>query len=207
MEWNKHPELQGRHTFLSPSKYTWMRKSDDELIESYYNSFAERIGTILHAFAADHVRLRKELEDFDERAAEFELLRQNIPARAFDIRYIFPTLMSYVNDSIAYHMDAEIPLKYSDKCGGTADAIQFRRKKLRIHDLKTGTSPAKIDQLMVYAALFFLEYGFKPENTRTELRIYQAGDILVCEPTSEEIREVMETIVHADAVVQSLKEE
>lgn len=207
MEWNKHPELQKQHTFLSPSKYTWMRKTDEELIESYYNSFATDIGTLLHDFAADHIRLRRELTEFDDRSVEFELLRHRIPAGAFDVGFIFPNLMSYVNDSIAYHMDAEIPLKYSDTCGGTADAIQFRRKRLRIHDLKTGTTPAKIDQLMGYAALFFLEYGFKPETTRTELRIYQAGDILVCEPKPEEIREVMETIIHADAVVQSLKEE
>ena len=207
MNWNKHPEINGQHAFLSPSKYTWMRKSDDELVDSYYASYVATIGTLLHALAEDHIRLRRELTEYDIRSVEFELLRHGIPSQAFNIDFLFPTVMSYINDSIAYHMDAEVPLKYSDKCFGTADAIQFRRKKLRIHDLKTGLLPAKIDQLMSYAALFFLEYGHKPENVSTELRIYQAGDILVCEPLPEEIREVMETIVHADAVVQSLKEE
>lgn len=207
MEWNRHPELQNAHTFLSPSKYTWMRKTDEELAESWFNSFSQAIGVTLHALAADYIRLRREMTEADIRSVEFELLRNRIPAAAFDIEFIFPTIFSYVNDSVAYHMDAEIPLKYSDNCGGTADSIQFRRKKLRINDLKTGTTPAKIDQLMGYAALFFLEYGVKPEGTSTELRIYQAGDILVCNPAPEEIREVMETIVHADAVLKHLKEE
>ena len=207
MEWNRHPELQGQHTFLSPSKYAFLRKTDEELVASYYNSFATTVGTATHAFAAECIRQRHELLEGDWRHLEFELLRQKIPASAFDVDFIFPTLMSYVNDCVELRMDAEIGLKYSDLCAGTADAILFRRKRLRIHDLKTGTSPAKIDQLMGYAALFFLEYGYKPESTHTELRIYQSGDIFVCEPTPDEVREVMETIVHADSVLQKLKEE
>ena len=31
-------------------------------------------------------------------------------------------------------------------------------KILRIHDYKSGITPAKMDQLMIYAALFCLEY-------------------------------------------------
>ena len=133
--------------------------------------------------------------------------RRKFPREAFDLDFIFPTVQRYVNDSIARNMDPEIGLMYSSLCGGTADAIAFRRKKLYIHDLKTGTTPAKIDQLMGYAALFFLEYGYKPESTHTELRIYQAGDIFVCEPNSAEVREVMDAIVHADLVLHNLKEE
>ena len=204
MEWNKHPELRGKHAFLSPSKHTWLRKTDEELSDSYYSSFATDIGTIAHAFASDCIEQRRELYDYDIRNLDFELRRNNIPISAYDAGFIFPTLMNYVNDAIQFNMDPEIPLFYSDKCFGTADAIQFRRKKLRIHDLKTGTTPAKIDQLMIYAGLFFLEYGFKPESTHSELRIYQANDILICEPTPDEVREVMDQIVHGDAVVQRL---
>lgn len=207
MKWNRHPELQGQHAFLSPSKHAFLRKSDEELIQSYYNSFATTVGTETHAFAADCIKHRHPLEEGDWRHLEFELLRKNIPAEAFDAGFIFPTLMSYVNDAISYSMDPEVGLMYSKLCGGTADAIAFRRKRLRIHDLKTGTTPAKINQLMGYAALFFLEYGYKPESIHTELRIYQSGDIFVCEPRPDEIREVMEAMVHADAVVQNLKEE
>jgi RecB family exonuclease len=91
-------------------------------------------------------------------------------------------------------------------CFGTADAIQVRGDQLRIHDLKTGPTPAKMEQLIIYAALFYLEYGFKPERFRTELRIYQMGDILRLEPEVEKIREVMNSIVQKDRVLQSLKE-
>lgn len=207
MQWNKHPEIKNKHAFLSPSKCTWIRKTDDELAEAWFNSFATDVGTITHAFAADCVLQRHGLEEGDWRHLEFELLRNQIPHGAFDLGFIFPTVLNYVNDAIGYNMDPEIPLSYSDKCWGTADAIQFRRRKLRIHDLKTGTTPAKIDQLMIYAALFFLEYREKPEKASVELRIYQAGDILVCEPTAEEIREVMDQVIHANAFVQNLKEE
>jgi len=207
MEWNRHPELMNWHTFLSPSKYAFLRKTDEELVNSYYSSFATEIGTATHAFAADCIKFQHTLDEEDWRHLEFELQRKRFPNGSFDIGFIFPTVRQYVNDSIARQMDPEIGLKYSDLCAGTADAIAFRRKKLFIHDLKTGTTPAKIDQLMGYAALFFLEYGYKPESIHTELRIYQSGDIFVCEPKSDEVREVMDAIVHADLVLQNLKEE
>ena len=91
-------------------------------------------------------------------------------------------------------------------CFGTADAIQLDGDVLRIHDLKTGTTPAKIDQLMIYAALFYLEYGFKPERLRTELRIYQSDEILVHEPEAIDIRAVMDQIVEKNRVLQEFKE-
>lgn len=207
MEWNHHPEIEGRHAFLSPSKHSWLRKTDTEIADAYVSSFAQQIGTMIHAYAADRIKYRYEMTEADARILKFELVRQGIPDVAIDMDYMFPTVHRYVNDCISFGMDPEVPLKYSDNCFGTADAIQFRRKRLRIHDLKTGVSPAKIDQLMIYAALFFHEYAYKPESVRTELRIYQAGDILLCEPSAKEIREVMEIIEHEDSVITSLVSE
>jgi hypothetical protein len=135
-----------------------------------------------------------------------DLMRKGIPEYAIDIRAFFPTVMRYVNDSIDFMMDPEILLYYSDLCFGTADSIQVSNGVLRIHDLKTGTTVAKIDQLKIYAALFYLEYGQKPERLRTELRIYQSDDIIVHEPEVDEIREVMDAIVEKDRVLQKLKE-
>ena len=107
-------------------------------------------------------------------------------------------------------MDPEVVLYYSEMCYGTADSIQYSRSHdnyiLRIHDLKTGTTPAKMEQLLIYAALFYLEYGYKPENTKTELRIYQMDEIVVHEPEPDEIREVMSAIVSKDRVLQKIKE-
>jgi hypothetical protein len=100
-------------------------------------------------------------------------------------------------------MDSEIQLKYSDLCFGTADAIGVRRNWLRIHDLKTGQTPASMDQLLCYAALFFLEYkrDYRPQTMKTELRIYQNQEILISQPSSEEIKAVMDKVIHGDSVL------
>jgi len=206
MNWNQHRNLDGSHAFLSASKYSWLTKTNEEIVQSYTNSFAQSIGTLSHAFAADYIRFREKLKKSDSRTLKMDLMRRGIPEYAIDIRAFFPTVMRYVNDSIDYMMDPEVLLYYSDLCFGTADSIQVSNGVLRIHDLKTGTTVAKIDQLKIYAALFYLEYGQKPERLRTELRIYQSDDILVHEPEVEEIREVMDAIVEKDRVLQKLKE-
>ena len=206
MNWNQHRNLEGSHAFLSASKYSWLTKTNEEIVQSYTNSFAQSIGTLSHAFAADYIRFREKLKKSDSRTLKMDLMRRGIPEYAIDIRSFFPTVMRYVNDSIDYMMDPEVLLYYSDLCFGTADSIQVSNGVLRIHDLKTGTTVAKIEQLKIYAALFYLEYGQKPERLRTELRIYQSDDILVHEPEVEEIREVMDAIVEKDRVLQKLKE-
>ena len=192
MIWNRHSNLEGSHAFLSASKYNWITKTNEELVQAYTNSYSQTIGTLMHAYAADSIKFREKLRKSDARGAKFDLMRRGVPEFAIDIRSFFPTVMAYVNDS--------------DLCYGTADSITVSNDILRIHDLKTGVTPAKTDQLMVYAALFFLEYPYKPERLRTELRIYQMDDIIVREPEVEEIREVMNAIVEKDRVLQKLKE-
>lgn len=206
MNWNQHRNLEGSHAFLSASKYSWLSKTNEEIVQSYTNSFSQAIGTLSHAFAADYIRFREKLKKGDSRALKIDLMRKGIPEYAIDIRAFYPTVMRYVNDSIDFMMDPEILLYYFDLCFGTADAIQVSNGVLRIHDLKTGSTAAKIDQLKIYAGLFFLEYGQKPERLRTELRIYQSDDIIVHEPEVDEIQEVMDAIVEKDRVLQKLKE-
>lgn len=183
-----------------------MNKSDEELIDAYKNSFATTIGTMLHAYAADSIRLREKLRKGDAKGVKFDLMRRGVPEYAIDISSWFSTLMNYVNDAIGFQMSPEVVLYYSDLCYGTADSIQYESNCLRIHDLKTGMTPAKMDQLLIYASLFYLEYGIKPEKTHTELRIYQMDEIIVHEPEIDEIREVMKAIVDKDRVLQELKE-
>ena len=77
---------------------------------------------------------------------------------------------------------------------------------LRIHDLKTGKVPAHIEQLMIYAALFCLEYSIKPSDIDTELRIYQGDDILVEKPDPNDILAITKKIVEADKVIEQVKE-
>ena len=113
----------------------------------------------------------------------------------------------FVNDAIGYGMNSEQVLYYSDNCFGTADAICFDGHKLRIHDLKTGDTPASIHQLEIYAALFCLEYKVRPGDILTELRIYQSDSIVVGEPNAEIIVPIMDKIVTYDKIINKIKEE
>ena len=207
MKWNDHSRLVGTHAFLSASQPTWLRKDANELIEAKRNSYAQTIGTLLHAYAADCIKYREKLRKSDMRGVKFDLMRKGIPEYAIDIDRVFPTFMNYVNDAIGFRLDPEILLYYSQECYGTADAINLDGKVLRIHDLKTGIKPAKMEQLLVYAGLFYLEYNMKPEKIRSELRIYQMDEVLVYEPDSVEVREVMQDIEDKNRVLMSLMQE
>ena len=111
----------------------------------------------------------------------------------------------YVNDAIGFKMKPEQVLYFSDNCFGTADAISFRNDFLRIHDLKTGLIPAHMEQLEIYAALFCLEYKIKPGNIEMELRLYQNNDILIANPTVEDIVPIMDKIISFDKVINKIK--
>ena len=117
------------------------------------------------------------------------------------------TIYQYVNDGIGYKMDTEVVLYYSDKFFGTADTISFRNGMLRIHDLKTGKTPVHMEQLEIYAALFCLEYKFKPSEIEIELRIYQSNKVLVHNPSPEDISQIMQKIVHLDKLLNKFERE
>lgn len=206
MIFNKHLELEGRHAILSPSKHYWLNYDDEGLMRNYISSFATDIGTLVHEYASDRIRFRLPLDANNDEAKNsllLFLLKNGIPFKVIDLDRIFYNLVPYVNDAIGYKMDSEIQLKYSDLCFGTADAIGVRRNWLRIHDLKTGQTPASMDQLLCYAALFFLEYkrDYRPQTMKTELRIYQNQEVLMTQPSSEEIKAVMDKIIHGDSVL------
>ena len=111
------------------------------------------------------------------------------------------TIYAYVNDAIGFKMDTEVVLYYSDYFFGTADAISFRNNKLRIHDLKTGKS-GHMDQLKIYAALFCLEYKIRPGDIDMELRLYKNDEVIVFEPTAEDIVPIMDLIVHFNKIIE-----
>lgn len=181
MNFNKHSQFEGLHAFLGASKYHWLNYDEAKLIEAYERQMASVKGTELHAFAAQCIKLGQKLPKSKK------------------------TLNMYVNDAIGFKMIPEQVLLYSENCFGTADAISFRNNLLRIHDYKSGTIPAKIEQVMIYAALFCLEYGMKPNTINMELRIYQSDDILVNIPNSEDIYHIMEKIVAFDRVIKKIK--
>ena len=112
------------------------------------------------------------------------------------------TLNLYVNDAIGFKMTTEQVLYYSDNAFGTADAIAFRDKTLRIHDLKTGTTATSMKQLEVYTSLFCLEYNESPNNIAIELRIYQNDEVIVYNPHPEDILYIMDKIITFDKRIE-----
>ena len=182
MQFNVHRNLVGLHAPFSASKPHWLRYPDDKLIESYRNKQAAERGTRLHEWAAETINLGIKQRRSNE------------------------TICAYVNDAIGFGMSTEVVLYYSDKFFGTADAISFRKNVLRIHDLKTGKEPAKIEQLYIYAALFCLEYKIKPYDIKVELRLYQNDEVLYDNLESnpkllDDISAIMERIVYADKLI------
>ena len=183
MNFVKHSNLNGLHAPFSPSQSSWLRYDDDRAIEIFLNKKAAEMGTRLHAWAKETIDLG---------------IKQPKSKK---------TLYAYVNDAIGFKMSTEVVLFYSERFFGTADSIAFRDNFLRIHDLKTGKIPADMEQLEIYAALFCLEYKVKPEDIGMELRLYQNDEIVYHNPTAEDVRQIMDKIVHLDQVIQKLEED
>lgn len=183
MIWNNHyrdvPE--GAHAFLGASQYHWLNYDEEKLIAVYKSKLAATQGTELHKIAKDLITHGIKLPKSKK------------------------TLNSFVNDSIGYGMRPEQPLYFSPNAFGTSDAIKFEKDFLRIFDLKTGTIPASMHQLEIYAALFCLEYSKEPEKIGMELRIYQNDDVVIGNPEGELIRDVMNKIIFFDKLIERVK--
>ena len=182
MNFNQHFRLNGLHAPFSPSQPSWLNYTDEKALDVYSNKKAAEMGTRLHNWAKETIDLG---------------IRQPRSKK---------TIYAYVNDAIGFRMDTEVVLYYSDRFFGTADAISFKNNFLRIHDLKTGTSKVHIEQPIVYAALFCLEYKIKPSDIKIELRIYQNDEIQIYEPEEGEVEEIMRKIVHLDELLSSYEE-
>lgn len=205
MIFNRHSEYEGKHALFGASRHSWLNYTDEDLIKSYNNSFAQEIGTLTHSYAKDKIFYRQPMEDnrSERNALVLYLLKNGIPFNVINIEKLFYNLMPYVNDAIGFKMTPEQVLFYNEYSFGTADAISYARNVLRIHDLKTGTSPVSMDQLMIYAAWFFLEYKKEVnfQKSRTELRIYKDGEVIVNTPANHEISKVMEKVIHGATII------
>lgn len=183
MQWNKHWDLEGQHAFLGASNYHWLNYDQNKLRDVWRNYNAAQIGTRIHAFAKEAIELGIKLPRTKK------------------------TLNLYVNDAIGFGMTPEQILWYSNNAFGTADAIAFDGNILRIHDLKTGVTPASLKQLEIYAALFCLEYKQKPGEIDMELRLYQSDNILIEKPEADAILPIMDKIITFDKAINRFKKE
>lgn len=182
MPFFQHFELEGKHSYLSPSTPHWLGYDDDKFDRVYLSHEAKKKGDRLHKLAALLIRERVRLEDNGL------------------------TLNMYVNESIGFRMTPEQTLFYSDDAFGTADAIGLFNKKLRISDLKTGVNPTSIEQLECYAALYCLEYRWNPFDLEIELRIYQNDEVRLYIADPGKIRLIMEKYEYLTKRIAYLKE-
>ena len=180
MIFTKHSNLEGLHAPFGASQSAWLRYDDEKILATYNNMKAKELGTRLHAWAKETIDLG---------------IKQPRSKK---------TIYAYVNDAIGYKMDTEVVLFYSPRFFGTADAICFRNGTLRIHDLKTGVTKVHMEQLMIYAALFCLEYKIKPTDIEIELRIYQSDEVLYHNPPAEDIKSIMDRIIYLDKMLERL---
>ena len=178
MNFVKHSNLEGLHAPFSASQSAWLRYDTEKVLTVYDNMRAKERGTKLHDWAKRTIDLG------------IKQPRSN------------KTLYAYVNDAIGFKMSTEVVLYYSPYFFGTADAISFRNNKLRIHDLKTGKS-GHMEQLEVYAALFCLEYKIKPGDIQMELRLYKDNEVIVHEPTAEDILPIMDKIMSLNKALEN----
>jgi len=180
MRFNKHLNLQGEHAFLSPSQYHWVNYTPNRLAERWTTAQASAYGIAQHLYAQAEIKAGR-LSDH------------------------VGTLGMYINDAIQHKMTPEQVLFYSENCFGTADAISFRYKTLRIFDLKTGVIAGSVHQLEIYAALFCLEYEIDPFKINIELRIYQDNEVVIYDADPDDIVFIMEKIVDFDKQINQLR--
>lgn len=179
MNFVKHSNLEGLHAPFSPSASSWLRYDENKAITVYKNMKTKEMGTRLHAWAKETIDLG---------------IKQPRSKK---------TIYMYINDAIGFKMSTEVVLYYSDYFFGTADSISFRNNFLRIHDLKTGKHEASMEQLLIYAALFCLEYRVKPtELSGCELRLYQNDEVICDNPEPEDILAVMNKIVQLNKALE-----
>lgn len=182
MRWNKHSHLEGAHAFLSPSSYHWINYDSEKLKNRFRTLQAAKEGVEQHQYAA--ISIAEGIVQDDETT----------------------TLGMYINQCIQYRMRPEQLLFYSPNSFGTADAISFRHRRLRVSDLKTGETRVSEHQLEIYAALFCLEYEWDPFDLREiELRIYQDGRCRVYVADPLFIRQIMDKIVAFDKLLDKLR--
>lgn len=184
MRLNSHSEkLKDRHSFLSPSKFAWLRYDDQKLERMFAEHLAAVRGTEEHDFAARAIKLGHRMPDVEK------------------------TMNMYVNDCIGWRMKPEVTLYWSEFCFGHADALGFSESKmeLKISDLKTGRTPTQFDQLLVYAALFCLEYEYpRPWELDIELRIYQSNKVKLMEADPDDVFRAMDRILTGTRLLEAM---
>jgi hypothetical protein len=111
MNFKAHSDLKGEHSFLSPSKYSWIHYDEERLSSSYLKYLALQKGVDLHDLACKLIRMGVKLPKSKK------------------------PLNQYVNDAIGFRMIPEQILYYSDNSFGTTD-LKTGVSPVSIHQLE-----------------------------------------------------------------------
>jgi len=223
MIWNDHSrDRLEEHAVLNPSGFSWINYSGEQMEEKlqkrYFAHMRAPAGTAIHDFAKNCILLGErpphQINNVIKMIKLFMVQNKN-PYDPELINFIgclpphvFKTLILYIDDCVGFKMNPEKLLVYSESCFGTADAISFDTvtSTLRVSDLKTGDGPAHMEQLLIYDALFCLEYRFDPKNVKFENRLYQFGEIQeAIDIPSNIIADYMNQIIIKSKFMQQLR--
>lgn len=172
------------HSIFAASNYHWLNYDIEKMLDIYAKKVTAReIGTKMHNLAAMLIELRQPLPDVES------------------------TLNMYVNDAISFGMTPEKQLYFSEEFRGTADAITVDSENvLRVHDFKSGVIRASLKQLRIYAALFCLDFGCRPDDFKDiNLRIYQNNDIVEESVGVNEIVPIMDKMITVDKIIRKVR--
>lgn len=214
MNLNNHSRLRGRHALFSPSQPAFFSMTPDEFRDSLARKMRASLGTEIHGWAFSKISRRHKVTSVREAAKSIDeyifnkYYNEQYDSISVDGRRllkslnllppeVFETAKSYVNDAIGFRMKPEVVVEAipgAERFFGTIDAVIFSDKILRIHDLKTGSSTPKIDQLLGYDVYYCMEYDIDPYEIEHELRIYWNNDVLIATPTGDDIKPLMEKI-------------
>ena len=213
------------HAPFSPSQPAWLRYTDEQMIEAYKNKFRAQIGTEIHEWASHQIILANKPSGIREveRGVKTHIYEKFMSpfSRCYEPEYgslllkhivylpgeAYISTKQFVCDSVGFRMMSEEKLTLSDNINGTADAVRYYPKDnlLRVSDLKTGSRPAKVEQVFTYAALYCYENRIDPMKTNFETRIYQNAEIFVEQPSGEDINDILQNILHKDEVLKKFE--
>lgn len=205
------------HAPFSPSSPSWLSYSDEDIINAWKNKYRAAIGTDIHEWASVEISCRNKHGSVRDVAGSIkhhihEKYKRNPDYRELIFQHlkylpneVYSTVKSFVNDAVAFDMETEKKIGYSFFFNGTADALKFDNKFLRVFDLKTGTTPAKPEQLYIYCAEYCLEHSINPMDISFEIRIYQNDEIFGTNPNNSDILAFMDNIVHKNKVLMKFE--
>ena len=213
------------HAPFSPSQPAWLRYSDEQLIDAFKNKFRSQIGTEIHEWASHQIILANKptgIKEVERGVKTHIYEKYMVPfSRLYEPEYgslllkhlyfipgeAYISTKQFVGDCIGFKMESESKVSLSSNINGTADAIRYYPKEnlLRVSDLKTGSRPAKIEQVFTYAALYCHENRLDPLKTNFETRIYQNAEIYIEQPDREDIKDILQNILHKDDVLKKFE--